>query len=149
MSIDMLTPMDLYIIGDDAWAITTIWQEIRNGRWIDMVMVAEVIRDRTRLKYNSLGTVADTCLRPEQFSGWDTYDRNRVMSDRLRIDDPIVKMCADAWRMANKSNTSYARGAVLYHAVSIPLPSWAKLDTTVKVVQTEFHIFYKDMKVQK
>jgi len=149
MSILIPPSPDLCLIDADCWAITTIWQEIRGGPYQDKVMVAEVIRDRTAYKYASDGTIAGTVLHAYQFSGWNASDPNRVPSGNLRTTDATVIECQKGWKDACQNKTSYAKGALLYHAKNIPYPYWTQAPAIVKVTETSLHLFYKDMKVQR
>ena len=130
------------LISDDMLAIVTIWQEAEGEPYEGKVAVGEVIRARMRRRYASDGTVVDTCLRPAQFSGWNTGSPRRVVAMRLDDADPIVIDCRRAWLESETSNLT--RGAVLYcnpNALAA-LPGWATVDRELAVVGR--HHFYKD-----
>ena len=129
------------VIPDEAWAVLTIWQESRGESHAGRVAVAEVIRNRTLRHYASDGTVASTCLRPLQFSGWNTKDPNRVPSAKLDDTDPMVADCLAAWREA-QAGSNLAKGAVLYYSplgVAAP-PAWAV--NCVQVATIGHHLFF-------
>lgn len=121
--------MVMRLVPDWVWAVMTIWQECQGEDFDSKVAVAEVIRQRTRLKYMSDGTVPGTVLWPLQFSGWNSVDpspkyRERIECAKLRTDDPVVKECMAAWEKSVGSSLS--KGAVLYYNPKICKPSWAK-----------------------
>jgi len=60
------------LVSDDAWAILTVLQEADASPQEERIAVAEVIRDRAKLKYNSDGSIVGTVLKAGQFSGWNT-----------------------------------------------------------------------------
>ena len=101
------------LVSDDAWGIMTVWQEARNQSYKGMVMVAEVILRRVRLKYMSDGTITGTILHPYQFSGWNTKDPNRILASVIDVDDQMVIQCMNAWEAA-KNGSNYSNGAVIY-----------------------------------
>jgi cell wall hydrolase len=113
------------LIGDDAIAIVTVFQEAEGEPLEGKVAVAEVIRNRMKRRYSSDGTVTGTCLRPSQFSGWNTNSKNRIRALLIDSENPVVQDCVIAWEQSKTSNLT--AGAVLYLNPSIvnPLPSWA------------------------
>ena len=134
----------LELVPPAAWAILTICQEAAGEPDDGKLAVAEVIRDRTLLRYQSDGTVAGTVLRPYQFSGWNTRDPNRLTNARLSIASPVFAACARAWARACTEKTALARGAVLYHAASIEPPFWARAPEIQLVTTIGAHLFYTD-----
>jgi spore germination cell wall hydrolase CwlJ-like protein len=141
----------------DMLAISTIVQEASNQGYEGMLGVAEVIVRRTRLKVMSDGTLADTLLRPYQFSGWNTNDPNRVRAakhlDRMT---PAASTARRAWAHANgaldqgelgppKAPTDTTNGATHYFnpkAVQ-SVPFWAKGKTPCANIFD--HLFFKDI----
>ena len=135
--------MDL--VSPSAWAIMTIAMEASAEPPEGKLAVAEVIRDRTLLRYHSDGTVASTVLRPYQFSGWNTGDPNRLRTASLSLGGKVFTECAQAWIKACSEHTSVAKGAVLYHALTVdPLPQWAIAAGVRLVVVVGRHQFYTD-----
>jgi len=61
----------------------TIWQEARGESRVDQFAVATVICNRTATRYTSDGTIAGTCLAPNQFSGW--RDKTLIAESLLAI----------------------------------------------------------------
>lgn len=130
------------VVDDQAWAVLTIWQEARGEGQDGRIAVAEVIRNRMQRKYSSDGTVVGTVLKPLQFSGWNTYDPNRIASARLEWDDLRVQACADAWQVATVQHSNLACGAVLYcnlGSLTNP-PKW--LPHVQMVAKIGNHTFY-------
>lgn len=118
------------LIPDRILAAITIWQESRGEPFDGKIAVAEVIRNRTRAGYMSDGSVAGTCLRAFQFSGWNPTDPNRVPSVKIDDSDPIVGQCLEAWDRA-EAGSDLVGGAVHYLNVDLVLrtlgrlPEWA------------------------
>ncbi len=130
------------LVGDDAIAIITIWQEAGNQALEGKIAVGEVIRTRVRRKYNCDGTIIGACLRASQFSGWNTNASNRIASLKINTDDRVVNDCAIAWERSRDSNLTL--GAPLYQnkALVNPLPSWAQESKILAQIQD--HTFYSD-----
>jgi len=126
------------------WAVMTILQEARSQTLDGMIGVAEVIRDRTRSKFYSNGTVISTVLWPYQFSGWNTKDPNREICGKMEMDNPLVIMAIKAWKLALNNNTNLTGGALFYHAISMnPFPTWSSSPEMEKTTQIQDHIFYR------
>ena len=133
------------LFSDEALAVSTIWQEARGEPFLGKLAVAQVIRNRVLLKYNSDGTVAGTVLAPYQFSGWNTKDPNRVISVLIDTDDPVVDACRTAWLIANQKGVGDKFPAVLFHASTMKeYPEWSKSTKVKKVAEIGNHIFYTD-----
>jgi len=119
------------LINDEALATLVIWQESRGEPYTGKVGVAEVVRNRTKLKYMSDGTVAGTVLWKQQFSGMNAGDVNRIPSFKLDDQDRVVQECFRAWEDAC-TGSNRVRGAVHYLNVKLTkvlrggtLPLWA------------------------
>lgn len=54
----------------DGLAVATLWQEARGCSYTEQCLVAQVIKNRMALDYESDGTLLGTILKPYQFSGW-------------------------------------------------------------------------------
>lgn len=131
------------LISDDALAVVTIFQEARGEPWEGKLAVGEVIRNRMRRKYSSDGTATDTVLKPFQFSGWNTQDRNRIPSLRIDTNDLIVQECVKAWK--ESEHTTTVKGAVLYYNPEIVTqkPKW--VDLSIEVARIGPHVFYEPL----
>lgn len=113
------------LVTDDYWGIATVWQEARGESYEGKVAVAEVILKRTARKYFSDGTVAGTCLRDRQFSGWNNADPNRVKAAKLDTNDPVVQECVCAWAEA-KNGSNRTGEAIHYFNPHDCSPKWAE-----------------------
>lgn len=134
-----------------ALAVATIWQEARGESYEGKLAVAEVIRDRTLLKYQSDGTLLGTLFKAYQFSGWNTDDPNRLKALKAIAEPHLLspnqrfelEACAAAWAEAVATGTATAKSAVLYHAASMKqFPGWSK--RVKEVARVGGHIFYTD-----
>lgn len=132
-----------FIVSETAWAIMTIAQEARSESFNGKLAVAEVIRNRRDNKYFSDGTVRGTVLFPLQFSGWNTYDKNRIICAGLKTHDPITIDCLNAWNKAISENTNLVNGAVLYYAKYIDPPAWSLSSKVEHVAAIGAHIFFR------
>ena len=140
-------PFAAHLTDPAALAVLTIWQEARGEPWEGKVAVAEVIRDRTLRGYNSDGTLIGTLLGPYQFSGWNTADPQRIKALKAGAALlPALVECARAWNHAIEQRSTFAKGALLYHANPMPkgmkVPGWAS--RLPKLIQIGAHAFYAD-----
>ncbi len=138
--------INIELVPDWIWGVMTIAQEARSEPVIGQIAVAEVIRNRMKLKFYSDGSVRDTVLHPFQFSGWNTSDPNRTLCAGLKLGEKVTQGALEALLTAFRENTDYCLGAVSYHSVSIETPDWAKSDQFEKTVTIGRHIFYKKVK---
>lgn len=135
------------LVDDWTWAALTIWMEARGQSLEGKRAVAEVIRNRTRMKYSSDGTVTSTCLRDRQFSCWNSNDPNRLRAARVEGDDPEMRACLEAWKLSADSDRLLPLDTVHYlNPVTVmklagKLPSWASDSKKVAVVGD--HHFYR------
>jgi N-acetylmuramoyl-L-alanine amidase len=130
------------LVPDHVWAILTIFQEAEGESFDGKVAVAEVILKRTNQKFFSDGTVAGTCLKPYQFSSWNTASVNRLRACQIDDESQIVKDCIAAWDEAiNGSN--HTKDALLYLNPKgiADLPTWANPDKYVCTIGR--HDFYR------
>ena len=119
------------LIRDEALAALVIWQESRGESYAGKVGVAEVLLNRTVLKYMSDGTLAGTVLWKQQFSGMNAGDVNRIPSFKLDDQNSVVQECIRAWKDAC-AGSNRVHGAVHYLNVKLTkilrggtLPLWA------------------------
>lgn len=133
------------IIDDWQIVVPTLILEAGKEDLQGMTMVAEVIRDRTKNKYNSNGTVHNTVFRPLQFSCWNT--EIKIRGDVLRLDlaHPSVQKAIYAYNDAFYNGTNFAMGANLYHADYMdPYPAWTFSSNVKRLTHHGHHIFYKE-----
>ena len=128
------------LIGDDLWAIMTIWGEARGEPQAGRVAVAEVIRNRTTQRYSSEGTAVSTCLWPVQFSCWNAVDKNRLSMGALDDQDPLVAQCRQAWETA-QGGSDTVHGAVLYVNLYLAQPKW--ISACERLMEIGRHTFYR------
>lgn len=142
-------PLDTLIL-PDLLAISTILAEAGNQPLNGMIAVGEVIRNRTKRKYNSDGSIIGTLLLPWQFSCWNNDMNSRRLMIRslmnVSLKDTIpqgnIDRAIDAWAMSETTNITDK--AVLYHTIHIT-PSWSKSPRVVKTHQIGDHIFYNEV----
>lgn len=136
---------ELLIVPDWVWAIYTILQEARSEPLEGQIAVAEVIHNRMKQKFFSNGTFRDTCLRPYQFSGWNTNDPNRIICAGFSWTSPSTMKALSAFdKVFVKKEIGITKGAVLYHASTMEtFPNWANEPSIIKTVEIGRHIFYK------
>lgn len=138
------------IFADEALAVATIWAEARSEPRSGQVAVAEVIRNRTRSRYSSDGTVASTVMRRKQFSCWNDSTEWREKILELDWESPEVQEARAAWMIAMEHDSDTVKGSVLYHTISPPAgalvwpPNWSKSPTAKLVAQIGRHVFYTD-----
>lgn len=133
------------IVEDWQWVVMTIIQEAASEPFEGQIAVAEVIRDRAETKFNCDGTIVSAVLSPSQFSGWNTFDRNRVRVAQLDLGTDTTQLAMRAYNIAFKRRSNYAMGANLYHADWMAeYPDWTKNEKVVRLTQIGHHIFYKE-----
>jgi spore germination cell wall hydrolase CwlJ-like protein len=103
----------------------TLWQEARGENEEGRRAVAHVINNRLKLGHWGR-TVAEVCLWPLQFSGWNVHDPNRLATARLPDNDPTLVTCAQILRnVLIDVDEDLTGGAILYYAPKIvAAPSW-------------------------
>lgn len=140
------------LISEETLAVITIMQEAEGESYLGKLAVAEVIRNRMKLRYASDGTISGTVLRAKQFSGWnasgtksDPHNLFRIRSVQIDSDDPMVKDCFRAWHEA-QAGSDTVKGAVLYYNPDprlVPVtPEWAKPDSAKQVAEVGRHVFF-------
>ena len=142
----------MQVFQDELIGAATVWAEGRSEPRTGQVAIAEVIRNRTRARYASKGTVASTVLWPKQFSCWNesTVWRHKILE--LDLDSPEVVEAVTAWRIAWDKNveSNVANGANLYHTINPPPeakkwpPYWATKPGVKLVATIGDHKFYTD-----
>lgn len=104
----------------------TLWGEARGEGETGMAAVAAVIVNRARRPGWWGRSIVEVCLRPWQFSCWNTGDPNR---DKLLRVGPIDNGFAAALRIARLASAGLlpdpTHGATHYHAADIQ-PGWAR-----------------------
>jgi len=129
------------VIPDDVWGILCIFAESRGEPYEGQVAVGNVIRNRTRRKFSSDGTVVGTVTSPHQFSWMNTSDAQRTRVLRALWEDPAWKQASKAW--FESEQRQLVGDAVLYHADYVA-PYWAKAHGIELVVRIGRHLFYRD-----
>jgi N-acetylmuramoyl-L-alanine amidase len=92
-------------------------------------------------KYGS--TIADVCLRPWQYSCWNTADPNRHRLAIANDSDPILTDCLAAYDEVAAGSADPTLGATHYIADGIAPPLWVSEAT--QTVKIGAHTFYKDV----
>lgn len=129
------------VIPDDVWGILCIFAESRSEPYEGQVAVGNVIRNRTRRKFFSQGTVVSTVLAPYQFSWTNTADGQRTRVLSAMWEDPAFRSAARAW-FESESN-DLVGDCMFYHADYVH-PYWAKAHGIVFVKQIGRHLFYRE-----
>lgn len=132
--------MDGRIIPDDHFAILCIFAEARGEPFEGQVAVGNVIRNRTREKYFSDGTVASTVTKPWQFSWMNTVDEQRCRVLSACWEEPEIKIAQSAWQASESTNE--VGDALFYHADYVH-PTWAKAQSIEFVKRIGRHLFYR------
>jgi len=131
------------LIADYLLGIVTVFQEAEGEPYEGKVAVAEVILRRTKRRYMSDGTVAGTCLRRLQFSGWNDNSKNRIRSLQIDTSTPVVDECVRAWVEADKGS-EIVPDCCHYYNAHIASPPWANGAEVVAVIGN--HTFLKGVK---
>lgn len=121
--------------------VRTLYQEARGEPDDGRKAVAHVLWNRVR-SHKWGGTMAEVCLYPMQFSGWNVHDPNRMETARVPDDDPTLSELR-AILTAAQTEDDPTTGAQFYYATSIPEPTWAQSMTFVG--QFGHQRFYRDV----
>ena len=118
----------------------TIYGEARGEGLPGMEAVANVIINRVKHPCWWGRTIREVCLKPMQFSCWNTDDANRCQLESDLSNEPIFQVCC---RIAKRAICGLlpdrTKGATHYHALSVS-PKWA--NALVPNVQIGNHLFY-------
>ena len=118
----------------------TVYMEASGAGPAGIQAVAYVLTNRWRSgKFG--GTLAAVCLKPLQFSCWNTSDSNRLRMALATDDDPILLACGQALADAiNHTVPDPTDGAMYYFDDSIPTPHWADaMNLTCKIGHLSFY----------
>lgn len=124
----------------------TVYGECRNEPYEGIVAVAWVIRNRAEDKDKRFGDdIVDVCLKPQQFSCWNTSipGRNSMMrASNSPVYHKVLGICA---LVLSSQITDPTSGANHYYAEYLDAqgkkPSWA--DDTRLVKKIGVHKFYR------
>lgn len=118
----------------------TIWGEARGDGAAGMAAVAAVIMNRVRRGGWWGNSVRDVCLKPYQFSAWNTFDPNRLRMLNVDGNDQAFAVALEIARAAvSGSLPDPTGGATHYHAKSVN-PKWAATGTQSAIIGG--HVFY-------
>lgn len=131
----------------------TIYGEARNQGAKGMEAVACVIINRVRAhKYFTgfvtvgkakIPSVAETCLKPWQFSCWLSADPNRKIIENVTIGDPVFEKCLEiANRAVCGQLNDITQRATHYHTKAIQ-PKWAVGKKPCAIIGD--HLFYNNI----
>ena len=126
----------------------TLWGEARGEPIAGIEAVAAVVANRARIAAERGGwwwgaTIRDVCLKPWQFSCWNSGDPNRPRLLAVGRGDPVFETCVRiARRAALGLLADPTGGATHYHAVGVG-PYWAAGRSPSAVIGR--HLFYNDV----
>ena len=129
------------VVPDDVWGILCIFAEARSEPYEGQVAVGNVIRNRTKRKFFSQGTVVSTVTHAYQFSWLNTGDAQRTRVFSALWEDPALKSAARAWFESEHRDEV---GDALYYHGDYVHPYWAKANGIKFVKQIGRHLFYRD-----
>jgi spore germination cell wall hydrolase CwlJ-like protein len=133
---------------DRAIAAYTVFCEASSENHDARLGVAYCIMNRAALAPHFGETIADVCLKWEQFSSWngDPGSRNNLRrAAQASDDDPVFVDCGQAVDQAEfKSVPDPTHGATHYFDTSIQPPDWT--DGAIRTVQLGRLIFYRGVR---
>ncbi|MBY0292999.1 MAG: cell wall hydrolase [Alphaproteobacteria bacterium] len=109
---------------------------------IALITVANVIMNRFKRGGKYGKTLTEVCLKPRQFSCWNTNDPNRSLIQQDHLEkDPLFKFCRKVAQKTIKGIwPDLTRDSDHYHTLTAK-PSWAKAGKVM--LRVGHHIFYK------
>ena len=128
------------VISDDTWGILCVFAEARSEPYEGQVAVGNVVRNRTKLRFFSHGTVASTVLEPYQFSWTNTSDAQRTRVFSAMREDPAWRVAARAWF---ESEFNFVVGDALFYHTDAVHPEWAKANGIEFVRRIGRHLFWR------
>jgi N-acetylmuramoyl-L-alanine amidase len=133
-----MTPHDLDILS------RTIYGEARGEPAEGKAAVGRVIINRWQSgKWFAGKTIAETCLKPWQFSCWNANDPNRAKLLAVSKDKPSMRNCIRAAEAAEKGDgPEWLVGCTHYHTAAVK-PKWA--DGQEPAGQIGAHLFYRNI----
>jgi spore germination cell wall hydrolase CwlJ-like protein len=123
----------------------TIWGEARGEEQLGRAGVAAVVLNRLkRGQPDRFGaTIADVCLKPKQFSCWNSDDPNLEKLKRLDETDRHFRACIEiAERAVNGTFSDPTNGSDHYHKVGVS-PAWSEEKEPAVVIGV--HKFYNNI----
>ena len=115
----------------------------RDGGLSALIAVANVVMNRVQRNTWYGKTIQDVCLKPYQFSCWNTNDPNRIVIQMADVNkDKVFQTCVDvATKVAGGEWPDLTMASDHYYAVWMPVaPSWAlNQRPTVKI---GCHVFF-------
>jgi N-acetylmuramoyl-L-alanine amidase len=132
-----------HVVGFDHLTLAkTIWGEARGEGFAGMVAVAWVVRNRAARGGWWGESISGVCLKPLQFSCWNSDDPNRDRLDHVTIDTPeYLRATGVAAIVITGDIPDPTNGATNYHTKVIH-PPWA--DKMTKVAEIGNHVFYRE-----
>ena len=116
---------------DNILAALTIYLEARGESFAGKMAVAAVIRNRTKHKYHSDGTIRGTVLRAKQFEPWIGRSPKDV---RFNPNNRKMQESLLAWELV-QDGRNVVDGAVLFYNPSlVNTPRWAKVYQKVSTI---------------
>ena len=106
-----------------------------------LIAVGNVIINRVKTQSGYGKSIQEVCLKPRQFSCWNTGDPNRALLMGEAISDPVFVLCSRvATKVASEVWPDLTKGSDHYHAFSI-LPPWARGQKPR--IRLANHVFYQ------
>lgn len=126
---------------DKEIAVATVFMESSNqgplGRRAVLHSIFNRLHSSVAPRYGR--SLADVCLRPEQYSSWNTSDPNRRRLALITDDDPVWLDCLAAYGEITKGADDPTFGATHYYDLSIQPPYWTERATfTVQIDRLRF-----------
>ena len=138
-------------IEDVIIAAKTVWGEARGETQKGKLAVAHVLMNRwknQRGQWVKDDTLAKTCLRPWQFSCWNSNDPNLPKMQQVDLDDKLFRECMiavlEAYNEPTKDPTWNSHHYITTHLLGKGFPkSWgAKKEPVVTI---GVHAFFNDV----
>ena len=134
--------IDLYTLA------RTIYGEARGESYNGQIAVGQVILNRFKKQKKSYGlTIADVCLKPRQFSCWNSNDPNSAkLRGLIDLRDDTYQLAYSAALdaiMRHEEGVEHTEGSLHYINPKVAQPVWIKGKTPVYMVGN--HHFYNNI----
>ena len=120
----------------------TVYGEARGESTVGKKAVVHVFMNRVQAKImDADSTLAQACLRFKQFSCWNENDPNRLLLQKVSLDDKDLRICLKC-ALEALDEDDFTNGATHYHSKGVT-PKWA-LGHTPCFTEGN-HLFYNDI----
>lgn len=124
----------------------TLWGEARGEGYKGMLAVAHVIRNRAASPGRDWwgDTITEVCLKPRQFSCWNTDDPNRDLLDNVTLEDREYLIAHGVAALVLAGELDDPTGGATHYLRSDILNRVRWDDSMVETARIGHHVFFRE-----